>query len=291
MDHVAKVMERHGDSPKDCRNIIISHNHQDHVQNLMEVQRLFSNARTICHEADLREIQHPYIFPNSWKQGLYYYGLSRTATRFYSMFYFGFSHIYFRTLQRTNRIDATVNKETTIKLGSDRLTLITTPGHTKGHLTLLDSRKNLYLADFVPFTPWVDPHPDGLDDMIASVEKIMRLSSTRVRRTIRSHGDMRRPESRDWEVSPWAEEKDRFQFFLDTIHETVDRIPRLIRGKTLTVPELTGLIIPHFRNYSKLMARIFMPPAVSWGIAYVLHLQKHNRVSMVKKGKKILFTA
>ncbi|MHA1727319.1 MAG: hypothetical protein ACTSWY_01145 [Promethearchaeota archaeon] len=84
----------------------------------------------------------------------------------------------------------------------------------------------MFLGDFVPFTLWINPIHLALDDMIKSIENITTLNEDQVKLAVRSHGDFRRKGR--WEISPWVQEKARFKLFLDTIYESMEKIPRIL---------------------------------------------------------------
>ncbi len=221
-------------SSEDVKFLFISHGHQDHFSGLRVRQKSFPNAKTICHEAEIDTIRYPFLTQAAWQNALYFKTASKARVKVYDYYYFLLSHLYFREFQIVNRIDGFVKADTRVRLGDDSLHILHTPGHSKGHLCFLDNHKNLYLCDLVPFTPWCEPLPGALDDMIHSVEKLLRYSSNQVKRTVRAHGDIRRP-PKQWEISEWGLEKERFHFFLDTINETLDMIPEKIKGKQVNL--------------------------------------------------------
>jgi glyoxylase-like metal-dependent hydrolase (beta-lactamase superfamily II) len=289
--HFREVMDRFHITPEQIKYLIITHDHQDHFQNLQEIQHLVPNMITICHERELRTIRFPFIMSRSWFKGLMYSGMPPWGTYLYGTFFGIFSNLMFQTVQKANRIDAYITKETTLSLHNGWIKMIPLQGHSGGHLTILDSRKNLFLGDFVPFTPWVEPTENGIDLMLQSLEYVLQFSAQQVKRTIRAHGDIRRSDPRLWEISPWAEEKARFQTFYDAIHETLDRIPHVIKGKEVKIQDLTGIFAPHFRRYSLMMRTLFIPPAITWGIAYALKLKAQGLIRSVKSRGKYFWTA
>ncbi len=271
--------------------LLISHAHQDHFANIRQMQQKFANVQTYCHINDANGIRFPFILPKTWKEGLYNSNFRKSSVNLYSFYYTLFSNLYFQSFQLPNRIDGTFNQDTKLKLGTEYLTILQTPGHTEGHISMLDGRKNLYLADFVPNTPWIDPNAHSLDAMIASIKKILALDSNQVHRVIRGHGDIRREPHSSWEIANWSEEKARFQKFLNTIHSTLDLIPEKLKGKEMDIMQITSLFSPKYKRYSAIMTRFFIPPAVTWGIAYVLKLQREQKVHLKKNSRKLIWTA
>lgn len=271
--------------------LLISHAHQDHYANIHQVQQKFRKITTYCHEKDARGIRLPFLLPKTWKEGLYYNNCKQSTINLYAFYYSVFSNIYFQSIQFPNRIDGTFVQDTKLKLGNESLTILHTPGHTEGHISVIDGRKNLYLADFVPNTPWIDPNAYSLDAMITSIKKILSFDSTQIHRAIRGHGDIRRESHNAWEISNWWDEKARFQKFLETIYSTLDLIPTKIKGKQMNVYQITSLFNQKFHRYSAIMRRFFIPPAVTWGIAYILKLQQEAKVELIKNNNKFFWTA
>jgi glyoxylase-like metal-dependent hydrolase (beta-lactamase superfamily II) len=283
---IMHTLAAHDISPRSVRYIVLTHGHQDHIQNLIQFQSKFMNAATICHHADFENIQFPFLLSREWEDAFFYYGIPHHVYYRYRLYYAVLSNFFYRTLQRPNRITATVFQEIRLKLGNDYIDLIPFPGHSRGHLVVRDCRKNLYVGDMVPFVPWIEPTSTALDAMIESVQRVLRFSDTEIKRIIRGHGDIRLPPSQ-WEVRRWVDEKVRYQLFLDTIYETLDRIPQILQTHPLTMQQLTSKIIPHYVRYSKIMARLFIPPAISWGIAYCLKLSNEGKINRQIKGNRV----
>jgi glyoxylase-like metal-dependent hydrolase (beta-lactamase superfamily II) len=116
-----------------------------------------------------------------------------------------------------------------ITSGNRTLRFIPTPGHTAGHMCIYDQKhKVLFLGDFVPFTPWINPLPEALDGMIQAIRNILTLSNDEVRFTVSAHGDIRKE---NWEIMEWDCAKKKFQEFLGTIYESLNRIPKMVQKK------------------------------------------------------------
>jgi glyoxylase-like metal-dependent hydrolase (beta-lactamase superfamily II) len=291
MNLIERAIEQFGMNPATFKYLILTHDHQDHTQNLRLFQRHFPTIKTICHEKDAPTIRLPFQLSQAWGEGFRYYGMNPLTLYFYKWIYGIFGNIYYRTLLFPNHIDYVINQTTRLQLHKEWIDLLPVPGHSNGHLMIRDCRKNLFVSDFVPFTPWIEPTRDSIEQMMDSCRYILRFNSNEVTRTIRAHGDMRKPNSNTWEVNPWSEEKPKYQFFLDTIHDTLERIPTLLKRENMNVEQLTAHIIPHYKSYSQLMAKLFMPPAISWGIAYGLHLEKTGKIQRCFKKGKITWTA
>jgi glyoxylase-like metal-dependent hydrolase (beta-lactamase superfamily II) len=289
--HIQQIIYRFQIDPGAIRYIIISHDHQDHCQNLPQLQQIAPKALTICSKGDLLSLRFPFLMPPTWYGGLYYYGMKRWGIYTYGVIYALFSNVFWRTIQKANRIDAYITEEATIQLGNDWIRIFPLRGHSRGHICVLDSRKNLFVGDFVPFTPWIEPTQEGIDLILGALERILKFTDEDVHRVIRAHGDIRRPNPQQWEIDSWTEEKKRFQFFYDTILKTLEIIPKRIKGKFVTIHQLTSLFAPHYLKYSRLMRTIFIPPAITWGIAYALKLKAEGKIYAVKRNGRFFWTA
>ena len=175
--HIEQVLKNHRVDPEKIGYIVLTHAHQDHFQNLPDLQKIAPYAKTICHKNDLRTIRYPFLMDPTWFEGLYYNGLTKWGVYSYSAFYAVFSNFYFKTIQKVNKIEAYVKNEAVIRVGQEKIHIIPVQGHSQGHLCVLDGRKNLFLGDFVPFTPWVDPTERGIDLIVASIKRVLEFST------------------------------------------------------------------------------------------------------------------
>ena len=288
---IQRTITKFGMKPDAFKYLILTHDHQDHTQNLRNFQRHFPLIKTICHEKDAPTIRFPFKLSQAWGEGFRYYGMHGPSLFFYKCIYGIFGNVYYRTLLLPNHIDYVINHSTRLHLNHDWVDLLPVPGHSNGQLMVRDCRKNLFVSDFVPFTPWIEPTRDSIDEILESCRYILKFNSDEIKRTIRAHGDMRISNPDHWEVNPWSVEKPKYQFFLDTLLDTLERIPLFLKHNPMDVEQLTSRIIPHYKNYSKLMARLFMPPAISWGIAYGLYLEKHGKIQRCINHGKICWTS
>lgn len=308
--------------PLSVKYIIITHSHQDHNINLRNLEGFCKNAKVICHKRDLYNIQHSASLPKSWGLALKILGKDKFVRNTFSVFMVPIVMMFYKTPNFYPRIDYTydtkLNKNLDlnnfeyikrIKSGNLEFKLIPSSGHTAGHTCILDSNKNLYLGDFCPFTPWVNPLAEALDDMINSIKGFIKLSDNDVKFAIRSHGDIRRgnplkdkkvilndkgpwydKNNTTWEVAPWDQERARFQYWLEVINNSLERIPKILRKKPLSILDITNILIPQYAKYSFFMKLVFIPPSVTWIIAYCLKLEKLGKIKRIYKGKHLLWS-
>jgi len=313
---IKNAFKKHQINPKSVKYIIITHSHQDHCFNLWNLQRLCSNAKTICHRNSSYQIKNLAGVPSSWIKAIDSLGKSKMLKYLYKTLSTPTMILFYQSIHIYTKVDYTLNFTCSakdfhvenmpkIKVGNLTLRFIHTPGHEPGHLTILDSNKNLFLGDFVPFTPWITPVEGALDKMINSIKLILRLQEKDVERAVRSHGDFRRDpnykgkrndngpwfsEKATWEVAPWNEEKARFKYWLDKIYESLDIIPHLLRKRVMNTYEITQKIIPHYENYSFYMRQFFIPPTVTWILSYCMKLEKQGVIKRIYKNKHLYWS-
>lgn len=287
-------------SPKSVKYIILTHSHQDHFLQLQKLQKLCSNAKVICHERDVFNIQHPTRVQKSWHVALKLLGKSQFNRFFYAMLSVPGYMLFYRTINFYPRIDYIVKNGPNhrefnlegfpaIYSGNKVLHLIPTPGHSAGHICIYNKTdKIMFLGDFVPFTPWINPLSEALDDMIQSIQNFLTIPSNQVEYAVSAHGDIRRE---NWEILEWSCAKDKFQLFLDTIQESLDRIPKFVQKKPLTTENIAQLLIPNYKRYLWVMRVFFIPPALTWILAYCQKLEQEGKIRRLKKGNKVLWVA
>ncbi len=253
--------------------LIISHCHQDHYQDLPAFRRLIPNASVLCHKSDLSSIMHPFRVQSSWKDALKMKGWKSPIIIGYELFFEAFSPFYFRNISGVNRVDNTVSDGQWIGK-NPQVQIIHTPGHSDGHISLIDSNRNLFLGDFVPFTPWINPNERSVDEMLKSIDKIIKLLKFKAKRVIRAHGDYR---FKNWEINAPDFELEKFEFFKDSIHHILETIPRFLKTPR-RIEQIAQFINPNYDKYSKMMKLFFIPPALTWAMAYCAKLKLMGKI-------------
>jgi len=303
-------------NPKNVKYIILTHSHQDHTSNLSNLQKLCRNSKSICHIKAFNRIKNLAAVPDYWIQLIDYLGKPKLLKYLYKVLSIPTIMVLYNSFYIYSKIDNLINFELKdsnyqiseffkIKVNNLKLKIIPTFGHDQGHICILDSNKNLFLGDFVPFTPWIDPIKNSLDQMINSINLILKFNENEVKRAVRSHGDIRRDpnykgkrtdngpwfsEKATWEVAPWDEEKARFKYWLDKIYESLETIPKLLKVKMLTTFQITEKIIPHYEKYSFFMREFFIPPAVTWILTYCMKLEEQGIIKKLYKNKNLYWS-
>jgi glyoxylase-like metal-dependent hydrolase (beta-lactamase superfamily II) len=313
---IKDAMKSHEINPNNVKYIIISHSHQDHCFNLKNVETLCRNAKVICHAKSASGVGHLTQMPPSWLESLQVLGKSTMIKTMYRFFSPSVMMLFYKSPNIFPRIDYTTNinvkaedfevqKCPKLIAGEKSFRLIPTHGHDIGHLCILDSNKNLFLEDFVPFTPWIEPQLSALDEIINSINIILKLKDRDVTRAVRAHGDFRRDlhyhgklsdvgpwysGKATWEVCPWNEERDRFGYWLKKINETLENIPDLLKRRPLNTYEITKIIIPRYKSYNFIMTNVFLPPALTWILAYCYKLEQLGQIKRSFSGRYLYWT-
>lgn len=274
---IRKTLKVHGKKPADVKNLVVSHYHPDHVFNLFYFKNFFPNCRFIWHQ---KAYQNLMTFPRQTTKNL---RLFTTKT----LSFLSVIPQIFEALLIGRQPRNVICKEGNFIPSSDpnlRLQVIHTPGHSSGHVCLHDlTNKILFLGDHLPLTPWCDVSETAIDEMIRSIQKLLKLSSKQVEYSVRGHGNAKD----HWkEVYPWEQEKARFEAHLEIIYESIDKLPKILKQRPMTPLEIASIILKNkdFRDYNTLMTTLFMPPNLSWIYCYLLKLQKENLIEE-KKGK------
>ena len=275
--------------------IFLTHAHPDHVTNLSYLQKLCPNSKTVTHIKEYDEMKNPNRMVRHWVRAVDLIGKKPFTKAIYKSASIPIVMGLYRTVHLVPKINYTISpalqqdfssiKE--FKSGDLRLKFLPTPGHSAGHFSILDNHKNLFLGDFLPFTPWINLSTRSLDEMILSIQQIIKLNSTQVKYAIRSHGDVRINNPLYWEITPWEEEREKFKIFLNTINESLEKIPKLLSNNPdgLNFHDIANILIPHYGKYSR-FTKFFVPPSSTWIGAYLLKLEQEKKIKTFYKRSK-----
>ena len=285
---IRRAFHRFAIDPVSVRRIFITHSHQDHAHNLNRLKKLCPRAQAVCHEREAFNIQHPHHVGSSVQNALIWLGKKQVlrlmqATSRPMMCLLGLTIDPSQTIDQTVYVDSdgsdfSLDQAQVLDPAGLALRLIPTPGHSAGHTCVLDRNGNLYLGDFVPFTPWITPMAEALDDMLVSVDRVLALEPDVVEQSVRAHGDFRR---QPWEVMAWwgeDGERERFVQFKKAIKDSLESIPKLLTDRPLSTETLAARLIPRSIKYNRLMQRWFIPPGLTWTMAYCLKLESINQI-------------
>ncbi|QGU00087.1 MBL-fold metallo-hydrolase superfamily [Candidatus Syntrophocurvum alkaliphilum] len=142
--------------------IINSHFHKDHCGS----NHLFPNAKIIAHPADIPAMQSFTTFCEYF--GINDYCSEEEAAELFSWLDFHPSPIH-------NKIE----DGDIIELGKTKLQVVHTPGHTPGHCTFFWEDKGVVFSgdiDLTDFGPWYGHIVSDVDQVINSIEKIMKIN-------------------------------------------------------------------------------------------------------------------
>ena len=286
--------------PLAIKYIILTHSHQDHVLQLFGLQKYCRNAKVICHKKDLYNIQHPTSMEKSWQKALKLLGRPQSVLLLYRIMSGPAYLAFYRSVNMYPQVHYVVNapicqngfdlkKFPKLQVKGHSLHLIPTPGHSAGHMCVYDSNiKVMFLGDFVPFTPWINPLPEALDNMIQSIKNFSTITKDDVEYAVSAHGDIRKE---NWEITDWDCIKEKFELFLKTIYDSLQQIPKILKKRPLTAESITQLLIPQYRRYLWVMRVLFIPPALTWILAYCQKLEQLGKIKRISQRNKILWTA
>ncbi len=266
--------------------LLLTHHHLDHTSAFKSFRALFPNLTSVCPEAELPWVKYPFRSPPRWgilnryigRSGVYIF-LTRTLMKPVAPLIYGGSQV--------NPVDRVFSPKTKhIRPGNTRFSTIWTPGHSPGHTIYIDEQKTMFLGDLVPGTPWLHPTSGMLAAMIESVQRLLALSESEVTQVVRSHCNTN---DHGRFVYPWAIEKARFQKYLELIFGTLDNIPKILRGRELTLNDICARVINKYARYSRTMNKFFIPPGVTWVYGYLDYLTDRNQVQQVTRDQKMPF--
>ncbi len=270
-------------------SLLLTHSHADHFANYGWFRRQFPHFQSYA-----SDIEAPYItFPmaptpywyrihgmlggNSAAKFLRRIGIVAAAPQIFGQvgFYYPITYTFASNITHLN-------------VGGRKIGPIFTPGHSPGHCAYLDESKWLFLGDLVPNTPWLDPAPSALGQMIASVQKLLRLPDRKVDFVVRSHCNS---SDHGRFIYPWMEEKARFEVFLNLIFDTIEKIPTMLRGRVVSTWAVGKALFKNVIQYSPLMTRMWVPPGMSWAVGYLGYLEQQGKIHRISGYKEAAWTS
>ena len=142
--------------------VINSHCHEDH----MACNHYFEESEICAHKLDAPPIRNIDLLKDI-------YGVKGSGAE-------GFLDFIFNLLQlRDGRVDLEFEDGHVFDLGNTKLQVIHTPGHSYGHCCfLIPEERVIFLADIdlTSFGPWYGALDCNVDDFIASLEKLKKMS-------------------------------------------------------------------------------------------------------------------
>ena len=183
-----KEMRRLGLSPERIHTVVLSHAHPDHMGGITTFLRI-SQPTVIISEIDAPFARNPQLLNDSFDIAL--------GSRHYPEFGFGEAGLnlldYFKTLSKcpmaSVKPDKTVKEGDRLKLGDYLFEVIYTPGHSPGHISLVDREKKIcFSGDVVgEVVAWYSPSSGGALGYFSSLDKIERFELERI---YPSHGEV-----------------------------------------------------------------------------------------------------
>lgn len=273
-------------------SLLLTHSHADHISNYWWFRNQFSRFQNFASYASAAE-SHYITFPFSTSP--YWFRIhdtlganppSKYIRRIGMVFaaprIFGQVRLYYPiTYTFTSNI-------TRLNVRGRKIDPIFTPGHSPGHCAYLDESKILFLGDLVPNTPWLDPAPASLGQMIESVQKLIRLPDRKIDYCVRSHCNS---SDHGRFIYPWAEEKTRFEGYRDLIFDTLEKIPTLLRGRVVSTWALGKALLKNVIHYSPLMTRLWVPPGMSWIVGYLGYLEQQGKIRRIQGYNQAAWTS
>ncbi len=276
---LGQMLTKYGVARAPSISLLITHSHNDHVGNIWWFRSKYPQLQSYASEAESRFITFPLSSTPYWDRVNSMVGGTRASSFLRRIVMIGALPGMFGRFKLYNPVDFTFGENMTrLKVGGRVIQPIFTPGHSPGHCTYLDEAKWLFLGDLVPFTPWLDPDPSSLAHMIQSIEKILCIPDRKVEYVVRSHCNA---SDHGRFIYPWAEERARFQAFLDTIQATLDKIPAMLRGRVLSTFSIGQEIIKNMAKYSTFLSRLWLPPGMSWIVGYLGYLEQQGKIHRI----------
>ncbi len=270
-------------------SVLITHSHADHIANYWWFRSQFPHLESYASETEYRLVTFPFSTPPYWDRIHDMLGgkpatkvLRRVGMVFAAPRIFGQVRYYYPI---THTFPANMTR---LKIGGRIITPVLTPGHSPGHCAYLDESKVLFLGDLVPNTPWLDPAPWSLSQMIDSIRKLLRIPDRKVETVVRSHCNS---SDHGRFIYPWAEERARFETFLNLIFETLEKLPVFLRGRVVSTSSVGKEIYKNLFGYSPLMTRLWVPPGMSWVVGYLGYLEQQGKIHQISGYNQIAWSS
>lgn len=189
IDVISRNVREIGHDPTDIATITFTHGHPDHVGGAAGIKAL-TGCTVAAHEADIPWIEDTEL---QYRQ--------RPVPGFHSI------------VEGPVKVDRSLQDGDTINLGDgSTLRVIHTPGHAKGHISLLyESERTLFCGDCIP----VRGEMPIYEDAIASMRSIKRLRDLSGLELLLSSWDMPRRGRQIYEMMEQA------LAYIQNIHSTV----------------------------------------------------------------------
>ncbi|NLB87666.1 MAG: MBL fold metallo-hydrolase [Syntrophomonadaceae bacterium] len=232
------------DRPVD--RIINTHFHRDHSG----CNHLFPDAEVYAHDLDSPAMESLDVFCD-------YYGFNDHDNQHLKEGFLQWLNYY------PSHITGHLKDGQIIDLGKTKLEVIHTPGHTPGHCVLYYREKDLLFSgdiDLTGFGPWYGNAVSDVDEVIKSLEKIIKLDPKTIITGHKGYID----------INVTA----RLKKYLDKVYSNEKKILATLSNKPLTLDELTEHKIIYGR---------WGKPAILFAFFEKLSLDRHLE-RLIKQG-------
>ena len=276
-------------SPKDIDYCLVTHEHIEHIGLLQKLKELNPNIQIVMHEITHENIQwqtdvnNRQEIKNSAKdlaKEMVQYGMSETQGKRVVDFF-----MIWTKLLPYQKPDKIVKDLDEISCGTRDLQIIWTPGHSLGHMCILD-KKNQHLFSGDHILSRITPHvgiftrsprlkeiiefDNMLDLFLKSLEKVNKLNTKII---FPGHQEI------IYDVS------DRISAMKEHHQKRLKEVLEVIRNNPMTPLQISLL---HFGENLDEMNRYM---ALNEVLSHLIYLEKQDKVKRIEKNGKILFTS
>ncbi|HMF33267.1 MAG TPA: MBL fold metallo-hydrolase [Candidatus Lokiarchaeia archaeon] len=283
--HALKKMQI---NPDDVKTILITHAHIDHVEGLKQLVKVMPAAITWVCEGDLPSLFHPFWAMNSWKSLFREQNLPRFSFPVFKTLLYILDGTYQSKAIQELKVGIIRDEKSLVNMVGNNIQPIFTPGHSPGHICYLHENGDLFLGDMVPRTPWLDPGKGVLRHHMQSIQCLIDLPSNKVQRAVRSHVNIKEGARVFY---PWEEERERFRIHLELINDSLERIPKMLKNRELSIHQLIPYVIVRDKPYLDIMSKVFIDPGASWLAAYLEELQSQGSIHRAIKNGRVVWSA